>query len=159
MGLKLRLELCHLLSKELEAVNLLWSIIVAPAQPTRSVPAFASATCSLAVDCDDPVAPGCDKSLGFLPLKTSIAFGQPLHTPQAFVALAMRGDAGPSFDVPYLDLAVETSAQQVLAGMAPVETRNPGGMPTEVCDLLTRVGIVQGDDTSIACCCKERGAG
>ena len=65
----------------------------------------------------------------------------------------------PPLNIPHLDFSIHAPTENVLTGMTPVETRNPAGVPTEVCDLLTRTRVIERDDSSVPSCCEECGTG
>jgi hypothetical protein len=112
----------------------------------------------LPIDCNRFVASRRCKSLCPVRRYSSGIFRQPLDAPKTLVTLAMSGHTCSSFHVPYFDLAIEASTQQVLAGMTPIETRNPSGMTTEVSHLFTRGRVIERNDAGIASSCEQRRA-
>lgn len=76
--------------------------------------------------------------------------GQPLDGPEGLLGLLVGRDAGSPLDGPYLDLAVESATEQVLARVVPVEAHDPRRVARKVVDVLAVLRVVDGDDPRVA---------
>lgn len=66
----------------------------------------------------------------------------------------MRGHTSSSINRPHLDLAIERSAQQILASITPINREDPCRVSREIRNLLSVLNIIQCNDSSISSSCQ-----
>lgn len=76
---------------------------------------------------------------------------QPLDGPQALLTLRLCSDTFPPLNTPNLSFAIITPTQQVFSTEVPIQSHDPAAMSCEVCNLLSRLRVIQCNDPRVTC--------
>ena len=80
---------------------------------------------------------------------------QPPDRPQRLVRLTMCSHTVSPLHTPHFDLPIQRPTEQILARMAPAQTRDPCIVALEINNLLSRHVVVEADDSSVPRCSQE----